>query len=127
MPRFLLPLERVGALLWRHVQPLSRRLLPVRTPAQALALGMVWGWLPCGLVYSALTTALASGSAGAGAATMLAFGLGTLPNLLLAGILATQLRALMQAPWLRRTAGLAVFAIGLYGLLGVWRLLQAVG
>ena len=69
--------ERAGQGLWRKVQPLTRRFLPVRTMAQAFPLGLLWGWLPCGLVYSALVTALTSGSALHGATTMLCFGLGT--------------------------------------------------
>jgi len=66
--------ERFGQKLWRHLQPLSKRFLPARTVAQAFPLGLVWGWLPCGLVYSALVTALTSGSALRGAGMMLAFG-----------------------------------------------------
>ena len=117
--------ERVGQNLWRHIQPLTRRFLPARTVAQALPLGMLWGWLPCGLVYSALATALAAGSASQGALLMLAFGLGTLPNLLLAGLLLVRLRHLVQQPAVRLAAGLLVTAVGLWGLLGVWRLLDA--
>lgn len=126
LPQLLMPLERAGSRLWRKVQPLSRRWLPVRSVAQALPLGLVWGWLPCGLVYSALATALASASAGPGAATMLAFGIGTLPNLLLAGLLAEQVRGLLQSLWVRRTAGLVVIGLGIHGLLGVWRIAQAI-
>ncbi len=79
-------IEQAGGMLWRHIQPLARGLLPVTTPARALLLGALWGWLPCGLVYSVLVTALASGSAQSGALVMLAFGLGTLPNLLAIGL-----------------------------------------
>lgn len=126
LPQLILPLEKVGSRLWARIQPLSRRLLPIRSPAQAVGLGLVWGWLPCGLVYSALATALASGSVLGGAATMLAFGAGTLPNLLLAGLLAQQVRALMQARQVRAGAGLVVVGLGLYGLLGVWRIAHAI-
>ena len=79
-------IERVGSVLWQRIQPLTRPLLPVTTPARALLLGTLWGWLPCGLVYSVLVTALASGHAQSGALIMLAFGLGTLPNLLAIGL-----------------------------------------
>ncbi|HBG50914.1 MAG TPA: hypothetical protein DDW89_03775, partial [Gammaproteobacteria bacterium] len=65
--------------LWRRIGPLARRFDPRRSAAQALAFGALWGWIPCGLVYSALLTALVSGSATAGASIMLAFGFGTLP------------------------------------------------
>jgi sulfite exporter TauE/SafE len=108
--------ERLGQKLWRHVQPLSKRFLPARTVAQAFPLGLLWGWLPCGLVYSALVTALTSGSALRGAGSMLAFGLGTLPNLLLAGLLAVRLKAYIARPVVRLTAGVLVLGYGLWGL-----------
>ena len=114
--------ERLGQNLWRHVQPLTRRFLPARTVAQAFPLGLLWGWLPCGLVYSALATALTSGSAVRGAGLMLAFGLGTLPNLLLAGLLAVRLKAYAAKPEVRLLAGSLVLGFGLWGLLGVARL-----
>ena len=115
--------ERFGAKLWRHLQPLTRRYLPARTMAQAFPLGLLWGWLPCGLVYSALVTALASGSAASGAALMLAFGLGTLPNLLLAGLLAVRLKAYAAKPAVRLAAGLLVLCFGLWGLFTALRLI----
>jgi sulfite exporter TauE/SafE len=88
----------------------------VRGPAQALPLGLLWGWLPCGLVYSALTTALATGSAIRGALAMLAFGLGTLPNLLLAGLLFSRFRRYAQARATRVISGLLVLGFGVYGI-----------
>ena len=111
--------EKGGQALWRRIQPLTGRFLPVRGVAQALPLGMLWGWLPCGLVYSALTTALASGSALRGAATMLAFGLGTLPNLLLAGLLLARFRRFAQARVTKVVSGLLVLGYGIYGLVNV--------
>ena len=115
--------ERFGQRLWRHVQPLSRRYLPARHIAQAFPLGLLWGWLPCGLVYSALITALTSGSALRGAGLMLAFGAGTLPNLLLAGLLAVRMRAYAAKPAVRLSAGLLVLAYGLWGLWSVLKML----
>lgn len=115
--------ERLGHKLWRHVQPLSRRFLPARSVAQAFPLGLLWGWLPCGLVYSALITALTSGSALNGAGLMLAFGLGTLPNLLLAGLLAARLNEYAAKPVVRLVAGLLVLAFGLWGLFNALRLM----
>jgi sulfite exporter TauE/SafE len=114
-------IERGGQTLWKRIQPLTGRFLPVRGVAQALPLGLLWGWLPCGLVYSALTTALASGSAGRGALAMLAFGLGTLPNLLLAGLLLTRFRRFAQARTTRIVSGLLVLGYGAYGLFNFWR------
>lgn len=114
--------ESAGQLLWQRLQPLTRRFLPARTVAQAFPLGMLWGWLPCGLVYSALATALSSGSAVRGGLCMLAFGLGTLPNLLLAGIVLARLNEFVRRPAVRIASGLLVLGFGLYGLLGWWRL-----
>jgi sulfite exporter TauE/SafE len=108
--------ERAGQRLWRKIQPLTRRFLPARTVAQAFPLGLLWGWLPCGLVYSALAVALTSGSAWRGAGLMLAFGAGTLPTLLLAGLLAARLNAALGRPVVRIAAGLIILAFGLWGL-----------
>jgi sulfite exporter TauE/SafE len=108
--------ERLGQKLWRHVHPLSKRFLPARTVAQAFPLGLLWGWLPCGLVYGALVSALSSGSALRGAGSMLAFGLGTLPNLLLAGLLAVRLKAYLGRPAVRLAAGVLIMGYGLWGL-----------
>lgn len=118
IPRFLIPLERAGQRLWLQIQPLTQRWLPARTAWQAFPLGLLWGWLPCGLVYSGLTTALTMGSASSGALIMLAFGLGTLPNLLLAGLLAAQTRSFIRQIWVRRMAGGLIIGFGLYGLWG---------
>jgi hypothetical protein len=117
MTRALAFTERAGQVLWRYVQPVTRRFLPVRGVAQALPLGIVWGWLPCGLVYSVLTLALLSGSAARGALTMLAFGLGTLPNLMLAGLLLARFRRIMQGRALRLGSGFTVLAFGVWGLI----------
>jgi len=113
-------LERAGGLLWRRLEPLGRRLLPVQRPGQALALGVLWGWLPCGLVYSALVWAVSAGGAMQGAALMLAFGLGTLPNLLLMGAAAGAVARLAQRPLVRQAAGGAVLLFGLWTLWSAW-------
>ena len=118
--------ERAGQRLWQRLQPLSRHFLPARTVAQAFPLGLLWGWLPCGLVYSALVSALTSGSAMRGAALMLAFGLGTLPNLLLAGMAALRLRAYTANRALRSVAGLLVIAFGVWGLVSASRLIAVI-
>src|SRR5487761_2255186 len=109
-------LESLGAWLWRRVQPYGARFVPADTMAKAFALGTLWGWLPCGLVYSVLATALVSGSAASGAGVMLAFGLGTLPNLLLAGMAFKRLRDITANRHLRLAAGVLVAAFGFAGL-----------
>jgi sulfite exporter TauE/SafE len=109
-------LERLGGGLWKHLQPYTTRLLPVNTVPRALGLGALWGWLPCGLVYSVLLTALASGNAMRGALIMLAFGLGTLPNLLAIGLFWEGIKGWVQSPRVRLMAGLLVAIFGVYGL-----------
>ena len=109
-------LERLGGGLWKRLQPYTTKLLPVNTVPRALGLGALWGWLPCGLVYSVLLTALASGSAPRGALIMLAFGLGTLPNLLAIGLFWESIKGWVQSPRVRLMAGLLVTLFGVYGL-----------
>ncbi|OWY39931.1 hypothetical protein CEK28_04090 [Xenophilus sp. AP218F] len=110
-------LEGLGRPIWRRIQPRVARLLPIRRPGHAVLVGALWGWLPCGLVYSASLSALATGSAGRGGLAMLAFGLGTLPNLLLMGAFAETLRQWAQKRPVRLAAGLGVAGMGLYNLL----------
>jgi len=119
--QWVLVFERAGGALWKKVKPLFQKLLPVQSLPQAVLAGMAWGWLPCGLVYSVLVSALAAGSATSGAALMLAFGLGTLPNLLGMGLFARQLQPFMQQRWVRRAAGLTVAGFGAWGLLALLR------
>ncbi len=114
--RGLARLEAAGQTIWRRVQPLVRHLLPVDSAPKAFALGGLWGWVPCGMVYSVLLTAMMSGSASSGAAVMLAFGAGTLPVLLTMGMLGTRLQAWTRRRSVRIAAGLVVLAFGLLGL-----------
>lgn len=109
-------LEKWGGSLWKYIEPLGRKFLPVDHPLKAMAIGIVWGWLPCGMVYAMLAVALVSGSAGQGGALMLAFGLGTLPMLLAIGATAEWLKDFVRRPWLRRSAGLIILLFGLYGI-----------
>ena len=116
LSRAVLALERVGSVVWARLQPLMKRFIPVRTLPQAFFTGAVWGWLPCGLVYSVLISALATASAAHGALLMLAFGAGTLPNLLAMGLFAQRLQTLTRKPGVRLAAGLLVAAFGVWGL-----------
>lgn len=87
--RLLRPIERAGMHVWRRLSPQAGRLMGRRSPLSALALGAVWGWLPCGLVYAMLLAAAASGGAPEGAGLMAAFGLGTAPAMIATGAAAT--------------------------------------
>ncbi|MEA3410256.1 MAG: sulfite exporter TauE/SafE family protein [Pseudomonadota bacterium] len=113
VPQILAPLEQAGGVLWRRIEPLGRGFIPVRHPWQAVILGLVWGWLPCGLVYSALVLALTSGGSVSGALLMIAFGLGTLPVLLAMGAASRWLGGLVRNNWVRRGAGVTVLTFGL--------------
>ncbi len=111
-------IEGIGRLLWRRLEPLARRLLPVRNAPRALLLGALWGWLPCGLVYSTLLWAASQGDALDSALLMLAFGLGTLPVLLATGLAAERLTALLRRRGVRIAGGLLVILFGLWTLPG---------
>ena len=111
--RLLGRLERAGGVVWRQIEPLGRRFFPVRTPAHALGIGLVWGWLPCGLVYSVLVWAMSAGGAVQGGLLLLSFGLGTLPALLAVGMTAA-LAGFVRQPCVRHAAGVAVVLLGIY-------------
>jgi sulfite exporter TauE/SafE len=112
--RGLAVLEKFGQKLWRRIQPLSQRLLPVRNPGQAFLLGLLWGWLPCGLVYAVVAWALTAGSAIEGALLMLGFGIGTLPAMLVAGNALQVFGSWVRSPRVRAAAGLSIIAFGVY-------------
>ncbi|HRX71220.1 MAG: sulfite exporter TauE/SafE family protein [Candidatus Competibacteraceae bacterium] len=107
-------LEQAGGFLWRRIEPWGRRFLPVRTPLQAFNIGLIWGWLPCGLVYSVLVWAVGAGSALEGGLLLLSFGLGTLPTLLAMGTAATTLMGFIRRPAVRATVGVLVILFGIY-------------
>ncbi|MCZ9638904.1 MULTISPECIES: sulfite exporter TauE/SafE family protein [Pseudomonas] len=111
-------IEALGRGLWRHIQPVASRLLPVSSLPRALLLGALWGWLPCGLVYSTLLWAASQGQAGYSAALMLAFGLGTWPVLLATGLAAERVNALLRRRSVRMAGGLLVILFGLWTLPG---------
>ncbi len=112
----VLALERAGGALWRGLRRLGVKIAPARTLPGAFGMGVAWGWIPCGLVYGVLATALVAGSAARGAVVMAAFGLGTIPNLLAAGLAAQSLGSLVRRPRVRLAAGLAVILLGVIGL-----------
>lgn len=111
-------IENLGRSLWKHLQPLASRLLPVSSPQRALLLGAIWGWLPCGLVYSTLLWAASQGNAVNSALLMLAFGLGTCPVLLATGLAAQRISNLLRQRRVRIAGGILVIAFGLWTLPG---------
>lgn len=113
-------IERLGKGLWIKLAPFAKRMAAVKSYHQAWLYGLVWGWLPCGLVYSMLIMAMTAGGAFEGAGVMLAFGLGTLPNLLLMGVFAFYFTRLSRMYWVKALAGMSVIGMG------VWQLYLAI-
>ena len=109
-------LEGAGVPLWRRIRPVAVSLAGKRGIVPAYAAGLAWGWLPCGLVYGALTAAAFAGSPEQGAVAMLAYGLGTAPWLLAAGVAAARLRAGMAKRPVRLAVGGTVLGFGVWGL-----------
>lgn len=113
-------LERMGHLLWKRIQPLSKRFIPFKHPGYAIPYGMLWGWLPCGLVYSALTWSLASGGAIKGMVLMLFFGLGTLPALISLGSSQNLIRKVLTNPHLKKIIALTLVVFSLILFMSVF-------
>ena len=109
-------MDRLGGAVWKRIEPVGRRLLPVRTPLAAFLAGLVWGWLPCGLVYYALILALPLGDPVMSAMFMLCFGLGTLPVMIATGVFAGWMARLGRSVRLRQVAGTMVVLVGVAGL-----------
>jgi len=110
--RLLSPIERTGAVLWQKLAPIAKHFVPVTSLPRALGLGLLWGWLPCGLVYSVLLVAATSARPVDGAATMLAFGIGTLPAMVMTGVGAAQLANITRRRGTRIGLGLLIVALG---------------
>jgi len=108
--------ESIGAPLWRRIAPHAGRMMSGHTLPRAYLAGTLWGWLPCGFVYGALATSTLAGSPAAGAISMAAFGLGTLPWLLAAGVGAARLRAFFARPRWRTAIGMLILGSGVFGL-----------
>ncbi len=113
MPQ-LASVEKMGIPIWKRLEPIGRKLVPVASIPKALAYGLIWGWLPCGLVYFVLIWALTAGDAINGALIMLAFGLGTLPTLITAGFMTSWVTRFAHSTRARQIVGLLIIfmAIG---------------
>ena len=115
-PRFAY-IEKAGIYFWKIIEPYGRKLIPVKNHTQAYLFGMVWGWLPCGLVYAALTLAATAGDVSKSALTMLAFGLGTLPAVMGVGIMTHVLTRLSRMQRFKQLVGLLMMALALLAAL----------
>ena len=110
----ILKIENIGSVLWRRIEPLAKKFIPIHSISHALIAGILWGWLPCGLVYSALFLAMSANSISQGALIMWSFGIGTLPVLLGLGYVSTNFIAHLQKQWVRTTAGTIIFCFGIF-------------
>ncbi len=111
-PRFAY-IEKTGSWFWRKIEPFGRKFMPVKTRFQAFFFGVIWGWLPCGLVYSALALAASSGDSLKSSLTMLAFGLGTLPAVMGVGIMTAILTKLSRMNRFKQIVGLFMIILAL--------------
>lgn len=118
-PRFAM-IEQLGKPLWNRLQPWGQKLMPVRSPWHAWLFGLVWGWLPCGLVYSALIISGTSGNAGYGALFMLSFGAGTLPSVMTAGILTGWIARLSRLTQVKIGVGLLLIVLAIVSFYLTW-------
>lgn len=109
----LLKIEQAGNFIWQFIKPIAQLFMPLKHPLYALPLGFLWGWLPCGLVYSTLSWAASSGTASHGFIIMFGFGLGTLPAMLSISTLSQQLKEYVNHHYFRYGSGLllALFAV----------------
>lgn len=111
-PRFAY-IEKFGGNVWKKIEPYGSRLIPVETLPRAFFFGMIWGWLPCGLVYTALALAATTGDVARSGMTMLAFGLGTMPAVMGVGIVTSWMVRLSNMKNFRQLAGLTLIILAL--------------
>lgn len=116
-------IESLGKGLWHYLSPLAKHVIPVDTAKKALGLGALWGWLPCGLVYSTLTWALASGSSFTGAAIMFCFGLGTLPALVALSLGIGSIKNLLVNTVFRKIMAISLITYGIYSFIVAYQVM----
>tara|TARA_R110000744_G_scaffold151810_2_gene265446 strand:+ start:2462 stop:3124 length:663 start_codon:yes stop_codon:yes gene_type:complete len=109
--------EHLGKNIWRYISPHTKKFIPIKDIKSAFALGALWGWLPCGLVYSTLTWSLASADVLNGALIMFFFGLGTLPALLSVSLGTISIKSLLSHTLFRKLAAMLVVIYGIYTIL----------
>jgi len=110
----ILKIEKVGSFFWKIIEPYAKKYVPIRSTGQALIAGLLWGWLPCGLVYSTLFLAMSAKSISQGVLIMLSFGIGTLPVLMTIGYFSDSLIKQLQKKWLRISTGLMIIGFGIF-------------
>lgn len=113
---WLTHIEHTGKFIWRYIAPKTKKFIPITSTKSAFVLGTLWGWLPCGLVYSTLTWALASANIINGTLIMLFFGLGTLPALLSISLGAVSIKPLLSNDLFRKSTAAMVILYGIYSI-----------
>jgi len=116
-------IEALGKHIWQYISPLTKHVIPVNSKRKALGLGALWGWLPCGLVYSMLTWSMASADIMTGALTMLFFGLGTLPALLALSFSVNSIKNLLVKPAFKKTMAIMLLCYGIYSFVVAYQLM----
>lgn len=117
---WLTRIEQLGQVFWRHIQPKAGTLMQSQQLPQKFALGMLWGWLPCGLIYSTLSWVAANGDPAMGALAMLTFGLGTFPALFASSLAGATLTRIIRHQMARWSAGVLLISYGIWTILSVW-------
>ncbi|NJO15716.1 MAG: sulfite exporter TauE/SafE family protein [Thioploca sp.] len=112
----LAALETLGNFLWRRIVPVGRHFLPVHRLSQALGLGLIWGWLPCGLVYGVLALSLTANNPFQGGLLMFMFGMGTFLIMLITGTTTHWFVQFTRNPMIRQIVGILLISLGLFTL-----------
>ncbi|WP_261817354.1 sulfite exporter TauE/SafE family protein [Vibrio gallicus] len=118
----LLYVEKLGQRVWKLISPCASKLMPLRSRWYAFPLGFIWGWIPCGMVYSMISWAAISGGAVNGVLIMGAFGLGTLPAMLTISNGATNITSALRKPSSRRVFGIIMIVYGLYSVTSIFHI-----
>lgn len=109
-------LERYGLILWKPLARLTQSLLPIQSHSDALLIGLLWGLLPCGLIYTALALAISSANPLIAALIMLSFGIGTLPAMLSISLFSGIILRTLAHSYGKKTLGLFIIALGSWTL-----------
>lgn len=113
-------IERGGAGLWKKILPFAMKAGNRQDGIGRLLLGICWGFIPCGLVYTVLMTAASTANALGGAVTMFAFGLGTLPAMLGLTAAAPTLSSFLEDRTVRRVIGFALVVLAVWTVVMMW-------
>ena len=106
-------LEKGGYKLWSWLKA-KLKINNYLSSSSLISLGMVWGLLPCGLIYTMLITASSAGTVWGGALIMFVFGLGTLPAMLSISSIANSLKENANVQWMKTVFGVTLLMLALF-------------